>query len=472
MNFTEEQKNAYNIFMNKNNLFITGAGGCGKSYFIHKIYENFPNKSIIKVCAMTGCASLLLKCNATTLHKWAGIGLGNGTIEENVVKIKYNNFKSKAWKETEILILDEVSMLSDYLFEMLDRIGKEVRGNDEPFGGIQLLFSGDFYQLPPVSKKNKGKYCFESKIWKETFPYCIEFMKIFRQVDERYIEILNNIRHGKINKSDCDILMERVNKVKENNNITKIFPTRKKVDEINIKEMELLGNIDEYVYEIEFLYDIKDDKKMTKELVKIKENMSTEYQKIELEYMKNGLICDSKIILKKGAYVMCVVNKSVIGVDKRTGCAVEKVLCNGSCGIITRFERYPVILFDNVEILMKPHVWQNDRYPWLGVMQVPLILAWAITIHKSQGISLENAEIDAGSDNFEYGQIYVALSRVKSLEGLYLTGFDVSKIRISTKVVNFYEKISSKKISAEKTDYIDNEDIPIAIPVMDIYHVS
>jgi len=469
MELTENQEYAYNMFMEGNNVFITGAGGCGKSYFIRKLYEQYVNKSKIKVCAMTGCASIILNCNACTLHKWAGIGLGNGTIEENVRKIKYSYFKKKIWKETEILILDEISMLSEHLFEMLDAIGKEVRENEEPFGGIQLLFSGDFYQLPPVSKQNEGRFCFESKLWKKTFKYCVEFTKIFRQVDEKYIDILNNIRHGIIKKSEYEILMERVNKKKNDNNITKIFPTRKKVEDVNNKEMELLGKIEEYKYESEYLYDIKDDKKMTKELVKIKNKMTMEEANIELGYMENNLICDKKITLKVGAYVMFIVNTSIIGKDNITGNVVEKVLCNGSCGIIKRIEEYPIILFDNVEVLVKPHTWQSEKYPWLGITQLPLILAWAITIHKSQGLTLEKAEIDVGSDIFECGQIYVALSRVKSLEGLYLTGFDATKIKVSTKVIDFYENLSTNDLIEAKEVYDINNNIPIAIPLLDSY---
>jgi ATP-dependent DNA helicase PIF1 len=234
--------------------------------------------------------------------------------------------------------------------------------------------------------------------------------------------------------------------VEKSGSITKIYPVRRKVEEINNKEMSLLGD-PEYKYWSEYLYDIKDDT-MKYEIIRLKAKTSRETEDIELKYIENNLICDKEMVLKVGAYVMFVVNKTVIGRDINTGNLVEKVLCNGSCGVVKEIDLvsgYPVVAFENIEIVVNRHVWKSDKFPWLGVSQVPLILAWAITIHKSQGITLERAEIDVGSDIFENGQTYVALSRVKSLEGLYLTSFDVSKIKVSEKVINFYKKLKGNK---------------------------
>jgi ATP-dependent DNA helicase PIF1 len=472
MELTNEQEYAYNRFMDGDNVFITGPGGCGKSYFIRKIVDDCRYNKKINVCAMTGCAAILLNCNATTLHKWAGIGLGAGTIEDNIAKISYSYFKKKVWLETEILILDEISMLSEHLFDMLDAIGKRIRHNDRPFGGIQLLFSGDFYQLPPVSKKNiegdpESKYCFESSNWGATFKTCIVFEKIFRQLDDEYIKILNNIRGGKIKRYQNNILLGRVN-VEKSGSITKIYPVRRKVEEINNKEMSLLAD-PEYKYWSEYLYDIKDDT-MKYEIIRLKAKTSRETEDIELKYIENNLICDKEMVLKVGAYVMFVVNKTVIGRDINTGNLVEKVLCNGSCGVVKEIDLvsgYPVVAFENIEVIVNRHVWKSDKLPWLGVSHVPLILAWAITIHKSQGITLERAEIDVGSDIFENGQTYVALSRVKSLDGLYLTSFDVSKIKVSEKVIKFYEKLKGNKEKVVEAKVMD--DIPVAIPMEEEY---
>lgn len=173
MEYSEEQIRAFNKYIQRQNIFITGPGGTGKSALIKYIQKDAYKKCFdIQVCALTGCAAVLLECKAKTVHSWSGIGLGNGTIEQNVTKIMKNKFAKATWKETDILIVDEVSMMSKKLFEMLDAIGKAVRKSTKPFGGIQLIFSGDFYQLPPVGNKDEPdtmKFCFESPLWNQIF---------------------------------------------------------------------------------------------------------------------------------------------------------------------------------------------------------------------------------------------------------------------------------------------------------------
>ena len=145
MQFSKEQEIAYNKYIEGKNIFITGPGGTGKTALIRCIQQDAYKKGIaIQVCALTGCAAVLLECKAKTIHSWAGIGLGNGSIEQIVQKVMKNKFSKTNWKATNILIIDEVSMMSLKLFEMLDAIGKAVRKNPKPFGGIQLIFSGDF----------------------------------------------------------------------------------------------------------------------------------------------------------------------------------------------------------------------------------------------------------------------------------------------------------------------------------------
>jgi ATP-dependent DNA helicase PIF1 len=175
---------------------------------------------------------------------------------------------------------------------------------------------------------------------------------------------------------------------------------------------------------------------------------------MELEFLANNLICEKEMKLKVGAQVMSIVNiQSERGLD----------VCNGSQGIITGFctvTSLPRVKYNNgVEMVMTRNNWQRDKIPGIGVSQVPLILAWALTIHKSQGATLDAAEIDVGSGIFECGQTYVALSRVKSLDGLYLTSFDVTKIRINKKVKEYYDNLT--------LNHVENNEIPlvIAIPV-------
>jgi ATP-dependent DNA helicase PIF1 len=443
MELSNEQTIAFNKYVQGQNIFITGPGGSGKSAFIQHVFRDACQKGKkIQVCALTGCAAVLLNCNAKTLHSWAGIGLGNGAIEDIVKKIQKNKFAKATWRETEVLIVDEVSMLSLKLFRLLNALGKAIRGNRRPFGGIHLVFSGDFYQLPPVGNKDdmeSQQFCFESEDWSEVFPpSCqIEFVTIFRQTDNVYKTILNQIRQGVIKKKTNDLLEKYVGRERDPQLLvepTKLFPTKNKVETINHYKMSLLES-EERVFALKYLTDMEITKTERMERYKYSEK---EIQ-MELEYLSGNLICEKEVKIKVGSQVMCVVN---IPLDNARG-GLE--ICNGSQGIVVGFCQatgFPRVKYNNgITMLMSRHIWLSEKIPGVAVSQVPLILAWALTIHKSQGATLDMAEIDVGSGIFECGQTYVALSRVKSLEGLYLTSFDATKIRIHQKVKNFYQSL-------------------------------
>lgn len=441
MELSREQKIAFDKYVQGHNIFITGPGGSGKSELIRMINKHALNNfKYIHVTALTGCAAILLNCKAKTLHSWASIGLANGTIEQLVLKIKKNKFAQKVWKETNILVVDEVSMLSMKLFDTLNVIGKTVRKNHKPFGGIQVIFSGDFYQLPPVGdylEPNTQSFCFESDDWFSVFhrDNQIELQKIFRQTDDIYSNILNQIREGRIKRKANDLLLKYVGRELDTNLIvepTKLFPTRNKVEQINTFKMSSL-NTEMREYKIKYSTDLE----LTKGGREIKRQFSENEIKMELDFLAGNLLCDKEIKLKIGSQVMCVINlKSEKG---------DILICNGSQGIVNSYceaTGCPNVKYNNgIEMIMMRNLWISEKIPGIGVSQIPLILSWALTIHKSQGASLDVAEIDVGSGIFECGQTYVALSRVRSLNGLYLTSYDPKMIRIHKKVKDFYDSL-------------------------------
>lgn len=439
MELSDKQQIAFDKYLNGENILITGPGGSGKTELIKKIQAHATlNVMNIQVCALTGCAAALLQCKARTIHSWSGIGLVNGTIESIIAKIKKSYFKKKVWLETDILIIDEVSMMSQKIFELLDLLGKIIRKNKLPFGGIQIIFSGDFYQLPPVGKKDEPdtiNFCFESPLWFETFPLDnhICFTQIFRQNENIYSTILNQIREGIVKKSTIKLLEKYIDRNIEENLIimpTKLYPLRNKVDKINLIEMQKLETLSK-MYNIKYIYDLPMTEKEKKQRLMFSENEIN----LELKYIQSNLLCENEIKLKIGCQVMCIINFELPNGD---------MIYNGSQGIIVSFDdnNYPIIKFTSGhELIITPHTWTSENIPGLGVSQIPLILSWALTIHKIQGQSLDYGEIDIGSSIFECGQTYVALSRIKTLNGLYLRSFDPKKIKVNEKVREFYDKL-------------------------------
>ena len=455
-----EQQHAFDQFVNGNNLFITGPGGVGKTKLIHHLVEhaNIIGKRI-QVCALTGCASILLGTSAKTIHSWSGIKLAKGQIPQIVDQVMRNKRAKKNWKTTKILIIDEVSMMSRKIFDALDMAARVVRNNPAPFGGLQVIFCGDFYQLPPVPSVNEpetGEFCFESERWNTVFrpENHIELTTIFRQTDAKYIEILSQIRIGELSKENADILHQYVKRdydPEQHNGslLTKLFPIRARVDYLNKIMFE---KIEEPATDFKVSKTrncttyVDTNKAIEPEIIQICNGLTKAEVEFELDQLMSNTPCIPDLQLKRGAAVMCTVN-----LDMELG------ICNGSQGIVTDFvgtDNRPEVKFSNgVTIVIGPHSWQSSDYPTIAISQYPLQLAWALTIHKIQGATLAMAQIDIGNGIFEYGQTYVALSRIKSLDGLYLAGFNPGRIKANPKVKMFYSLIQTQ--SPTPTQIVD-----------------
>ena len=379
-------------------------------------------------------------CGATTLHRFAGIGLATSSIEKVVERVLKNRYKKANWNAIEVLIIDEVSMLSLKVFKILDLIAKKVKRKPNiPFGGIQIIFSGDFYQLPPIGDDDdpeSQQFCFEvganphttkpthdhpletspcrgePPLWNECFSKenHIILKTIYRQTDSQYIKILNNIRVGKITASMIKTLSDCVNKQfplqLDNQQIkpTILLPRRREVEIINKIEFNKLEGPSK-IYEITQIPEA--DLPLTKEQRKNFEIITDKEKEYELEYLLENIMAEKKINFKIGTLVMCIAN-----IDMES----EHQIVNGSQGIIINFvNNYPQVKFNNGDIrILTPHTWTSERIPCVAISQIPLIYAWAITIHKAQGLTLDMGLINIGDGIFECGQTYVALSRIRN----------------------------------------------------------
>ncbi len=457
-----DQQYAFDKYRLNQNIFITGPGGAGKSFLIKQIKSDLESRNQTHaVCALTGCAAVLLNCCAKTIHSWAGIGIASGTQEEIVAKVLKNSRTVANWRSVKTLIIDEISMMSAKIFEILDKIGRNARKQYlRPFGGIQLIFIGDFYQLPPVGSRSEPEtcqFCFESPIWETTFqPEChIQLKTLYRQTDPTYIKVLEEVRSGKLSKETVEILKSRTGVAfADTESIikpTKLFPRNADADAVNQTMYDKIKE-EEFSYELRRMYNMQTysetGKPIQLESLTRCSDMSHDEVEKQLNLYTETSNLANMIKLKKGAVVMCLAN-----LDTESG------ICNGSQGVIVDFatntanQKIPIVRFLNgITMRIPPKVYQHNDYPKFGVEQIPLRLAWAFTIHKSQGVTLQIAEMDIGSRVFECGQTYVALSRVKNLEGLYLSSFDPKKIKTNPLVSAFYEKIPKEmSVSVEET---------------------
>jgi len=411
------------LLKNGENLFITGYAGTGKSYILNKL----KNKFDIEVTSTTGMAAVNIQ--GQTIHSWAGVGICSKPIEQVVKNILKRTKIRKQIVNCNILAIDEISMLDARTLDYIDNVLKMVREEDSPFGGIQVLFFGDFFQLPPVRKAESG-FCFNSECWNKLNLQTVFLQKIYRQKDENFIRALNNIRLNSMTETDVELLSSRmVEHNTYNSDMLHIFSTNGEADSYNARKFDAVSNP-------VHIFTAEDKLHRNNRVIKINpenlpENLN-HYDKLTWETLNNSCKAPQVLELKEGCKVMLLKNHNF-----------AKGLINGSCGVVLKIESNSVkIKFDNdVQETITNHTFELYREGELAATreQLPLRLAYGITIHKSQGMTLDKVVVDCNRI-FECGQAYVALSRVKSLEGLYLRSFNPRKVVVDEEVINFYER--------------------------------
>ncbi|XP_052896400.1 ATP-dependent DNA helicase PIF1 [Anopheles moucheti] len=426
----QEQKRILAACQSGQNVFFTGSAGTGKSFLLRKIIAALPPDGTIAT-ASTGVAACLI--GGTTLHSFAGIGTGEATLQNCYEKASRPN-TAQAWRKCKRLIIDEISMIDADFFEKIEAVARYVRKNDKPFGGIQLILCGDFFQLPPVGRlpdrTRTGKYsqdadqddesgrvrfCFESKIWRECVQAWYELTIVHRQRDQEFITILNSIRIGRVTDEISERLRKTASQRIETEGIlaTQLCSHTSEVDAINQAKLEALRSEP-------IVFDAKD---------------SDPYSSKQLDTM---LQAPAKLTLKIGAQVMLLKNYNI-----------AEGLVNGARGVIVNFvQGLPLVKLKHRELVVRHEKWsvKVGSGMMLTRSQLPLKLAWAFSIHKSQGLTLDCAELSL-SKVFEAGQAYVALSRAQSLDSIRVLDFDLRQVWANTKVLEFYRDLR-KRINA------------------------
>ena len=419
------------LLQNGENVFLTGFAGTGKSYILNKLKGKLKKK--LTITSTTGIAAVNVK--GQTLHSWAGVGLCRNTISNTVEKIRGRKTQLSQILKCKILAVDEISMLNIEAFEYINEVLQILRESSKPFGGIQVLFIGDFFQLPPVEKNsgdgsfsNERKYCFDSPVRQDLELKNVVLKMNFRQNEENFITALAHMRENQLDNDDIKLLQSRCTDLDTyETNMLHIFSTNEEANRYNSIKFNM---IDEPVK----IFTAQDGVYRGNKLVS--ENL-TESENYILEIFSKNCRAEKDIPLKLGAKVMLLINMDF-----------NKGLINGACGFIQRFNENSIeIKFDNSETASIPRhkfeYYYNDRVV-AERMQYPLRLAYGITIHKSQGMTLDKLVVDC-SRIFERGQAYVAMSRVKTLEGLFIKNFEPEKVLVDSRVAEFYENLEEAK---------------------------
>ena len=421
------QEKALSVLKSGSNVFLTGSAGTGKTYVLNQYIKYLKARKVpVSITASTGIAATHLQ--GTTIHAWSGIGIKDSLSTRNLRDLKEKKYLKKNIDKSRVLIIDEISMLHKKQFDLVNEVLQFFRETQDAFGGIQLVLCGDFFQLPPIgntSEVNKDKFCFMSQAWLDAKLSICYLTDQFRQTDSKLDKILNEIRSGYVSPNSIELLKSN-NKEIEAEEPTRLYTHNMDVDRINGQHMN----------------EIKGRKKVFK--AKIKGNLKL------AESIKRSIMAPEKLELKKDAKVMFVKNN------------YEKGYLNGSLGKVITYndDGYPVIQLNNgAHIVAEPEDWRiEDETGKLLVsyQQVPLRLAWAITVHKSQGMTLDSAVMDL-SNTFEKGQGYVALSRIKGLEGLQLNGFNTTTLEVDQLALKADKRFQA--LSEETEEAVATEDL-------------
>ena len=414
-----DQELALAILLSGRSALLTGAAGTGKTYLLNTFIAQARKRGKkVSVTATTGLAATHLGGN--TIHSWSGIGVSD-RLPNNFFE-RLSKTRRDVISKTDVLIIDEISMLHDFRLDMIDKVLRTVRENDRPFGGIQLVMSGDFFQLPPVNRPNEqgGGFVVYSDAWQELQPAVLYLERQYRQNDEQLLEILTALRTGDVRRRHVEVLLARTEIEPPDGDITELHTVNVDVDDINIQKLaELPGEERSY-------------------------QQTTTGSKIYVENLQRSVLAPENLVIKLGALVMAVKNSP------------QKLYANGSIGTVVDFEpltEYPVVEFrDGRRVTMVPDVWElrDGERKRASISQVPLRLAWAITVHKSQGMTLDAAKIDLRKA-FVEGMGYVALSRVRDLDNLYLYGINRRALEVSPDALAIDEVLrQASRESAER----------------------
>lgn len=395
-----KQDLALEIMLSGESVLLTGPAGAGKTFVLNQLIKLVRSDGKhVSVTATTGLAATHL--GGTTIHSWSGIGISDEIepgFDDRVSKTRRGIIE-----KTDVLIIDEISMLHDFRLDMVDQVCRIIRKKDEPFGGIQVIMSGDFFQLPPINRGDSraGGFVVNSNVWQELDPVICYLEEQHRQDDGDLLDILNAMRAGDLRRKHASTLLSRVDvESSEDSLMTELHTVNVDVDNINNEKLALIEG-DEVFY-----------------------TQATTGSKNYVESLQRSVLAPATLCIKKGALVMAVKN------------SLERKYVNGSLGTVLDFEpvtEYPVVEFKNGRVVtMAPDIWElrDGDKKRASISQVPLRLAWAITVHKSQGMTLDAARIDLRKA-FVEGMGYVALSRVKNLNNLYLSGINQMALRVS-----------------------------------------